>query len=74
MSEWKTYHRLQFGYSGVGRMEARPYIPGEDLASIWVQAGLTPKEGDWITRDPLDTQHVECHMAQHEFATHFEEF
>lgn len=49
MSEWKKYrkHALQ---------EMRPYVSGEDLRGISVNASETPREGGMIGRDAAGHQ------------------
>lgn len=37
-----------------GVSEMRHYVPGEDLNGIGIPSGHTPKEGDWIARNPKD--------------------
>ena len=32
----------------------RHYVPGEDLNGVEIPSGYTPKEGDWIARNPKD--------------------
>lgn len=46
MSAWRQYQRR--GVIG----ELRPYIPGEDLAAISVNAQDTPGPGGMIARNP----------------------
>ena len=45
MSTWSVYHR-------VGSLEARPYVPGEDLSAISVSDEDTLTEGGMIARNP----------------------
>lgn len=45
MSEFKQYLRRAYG-------ELRPYVPGEDLSAISVNAEDTPELGGMIARNP----------------------
>lgn len=45
MSEFKFYSRK-------GQVEARPYVPGEDLSGVSVAAVDEPGEGGMIARNP----------------------
>lgn len=47
MSEWKQYKRK-------GLSEMRPYVPGEDLSHVSVQADQAPSDGGMIARNPKD--------------------
>lgn len=47
MDPWNLYERR-------GTLEARPYVPGEDLGSISVGVDV-PTEGDMIARNPNNT-------------------
>lgn len=44
-------------YHVVGQLEARPYVPGEDMTDIRV-GGMVPKEGDMIARDPANRDYL----------------
>lgn len=35
-----------------GYVQARSYVPGEDLTGIYVDTRDVPEEGGWILRDP----------------------
>ena len=43
--DFKTYALLQ-------QVEARPYVPGEDMSGVTVQSYMTPEEGDMVARNP----------------------
>jgi len=47
MNEFMLYQRK-------GTVEARPYVPGEDLTGISVSKEDTPKDGDMIARNPAN--------------------
>src|SRR5262245_14547460 len=48
VSEWKRMRKIAV------LVEARPYVPEEDLTGISVKPNYTPKPGDLIVRDPHD--------------------
>ncbi len=53
MSNFKAFRRKP----GKGdRIEARPYVKGEDMKGIGVQEGAQLKEGGMICRDPENPQ------------------
>lgn len=39
-------------YEPAGQIEARPYLPGEDLSDVSVSDEDDPSEGDMIARNP----------------------
>lgn len=51
MSNFKQYKRK-------GLTEARPYVTGENMAGVSIsdpdRAAGSPREGDWIARNPAD--------------------
>ena len=55
MKDFKEYRKKQLA-------ELRPYEPGESMEGIAVnevdRANGSPKEGDWISRNPKDLKDV----------------
>ena len=44
LSEWRAYRKTQ-------TTQMRPYNPGEDLTSVSIDPGYTPKQGDMLASD-----------------------
>jgi hypothetical protein len=60
---WVQYRRTAV-------VEMRPYEPGEDTADIQMPPGVTPREGDYVARDPANREDqwlVSAMGVQHEF-------
>jgi hypothetical protein len=45
--DFVDYYRIQ-------NVEARPYVPGEDVSAVTMSESYTPQEGDMIARNPRD--------------------
>ena len=62
-------------YSRITIVEMRPYVVGEDMTSIYVDAALAehghPKEGDMIARNPRDRDEMWL-MTKENFSANFE--
>jgi len=41
-------------YFRIQNVEARPYVPGEDVSAVTMSESYTPQEGDMIARNPRD--------------------
>lgn len=66
MSEFKSYPRI-------GRIEARPYIPGEDLSRVSVSfedSKRSTRDGGFIARNP-DNHDDQWYIAPEYFAKHY---
>lgn len=64
MTLWRRYRRR-------GVIEARPYVPGEDLTGISVSPSDTPERGGMIARDPANRDD-RWYVAPHYFAEKYE--
>jgi hypothetical protein len=69
LSDFAVYRKTTIAH-------ARPYVVGDDLSNVITSpeaiAAGSPKEGDWIVRDPMDHLATQVLVTEQYFRNNYE--